>query len=115
MTVASARGRYSSESVRSQQRVPWDGSGDNLLYQFGGKVTRWREFEMRAASTTSRASTRLDPDLQYIPKTPKNPNRPRAISRGRTSLMPKGKCSVFLYHMYTDAHNTVMPIRANKM
>jgi hypothetical protein len=38
-------------------------------------------------------------NLQYIPKIPKKPNKPRATRIGRTSFMPKGKCSVSLYHM----------------
>jgi len=42
---------------------------------------------------------REDVNLQYMPNTPKKPVNPRAISRGRTSLKPNGKCSVFVLHM----------------
>jgi hypothetical protein len=50
-----------------------------------------------------------------MPKTPKNPVKPLAINRGLTSLIPHGKCSVFLYHMYSDEHITVIVILANKI
>lgn len=70
---------------------------------------------MHTARTTSISSSKWGIDLQYMPNTPKKPNRPRAMSRDRTSLIPNGKYSVLLYHIYTDAHNTVMPMRANKM
>lgn len=53
--------------------------------------------------------------LQYMPKTPKKPVRPRAISNGRTSFIPNGKCSVFLYHMYKEDNMTVMLILAKSI
>jgi hypothetical protein len=71
---------------------------------------------LRHTGTRPQMQRRLNgDDLQYIPKTPKNPKSPLAISKDRTSLMPKGKCSVLLYHIYTEAHRTVIPIRAKSM
>ena len=86
-----------------------------LRNMFGSLPARQQEF-LRHAGTKDQTQHVLDgDDLQYMPKTPKNPKSPRAISKDRTSLMPKGKCSVLLYHIYTEAHRTVIPIRAKSM
>ena len=73
------------------------------------KVSETRRNEGSNTTRTQRGR------LTVHSKTPKNPKRPRAISNDRTSLMPKGKCSVLLYHIYTEAHRTVIPIRAKSM
>lgn len=120
MTVASARGRYISESVQVSIK-------DNL----GENDMRYCEFQYHTMTKQLQACCSFGlTDLesfknvtaplsagdysQYIPNMPKKPVSPRATSRDRTSRAPRGKCSVLVSHIYMDEHRTVMLILANK-
>lgn len=124
MTVASARGRYKRESVTSQYddscmeiMIIKEAISEEPTKTIGTAVNR----EIGPVSDSLGQATVPIPHmcgthhLQYMPNTPKKPVRPRAISSERTSLIPNGKCSVFLYHMYKEEHSTVIPILANRI
>jgi hypothetical protein len=120
MTVASASGRYSRESV-GISFLCCDGRTMEVLWnpaRYQSSTTVNACALLHTASKNSFDVTvahRRMEDLQYIPNTPKKPVKPRATNRGLTSRRPHGKCSVFLYHIYSDEQITVMLILANRI